>query len=91
MLLPLFEDDPSSKPAETCRGSGLSVSDRLRENVELRALPESLYPDWSLFEIEAPSCLFSMFAFGVGSPGGFRCDISKEDGGIICHYYSLAD
>lgn len=87
----MFEDDPSSKPAETCRGNGLSVSDRLLENVELRALAESLYSDWSLFEIEAPSCLLlSMFAFGVGSPGGARCDISKEDGGIICHYYSLA-
>ena len=69
-MLSLLDDDLSSKAAEICLGSGLSVSDLLREKLEFFEPSLSRYScRFSLFVRDALLLRLSM----SDSPGGAKC------------------
>ena len=86
-MLSLFDDDLSSKAADTCLGSGLSVSDRLREKLEFLEPCLSRYS--GCVSLSVRDALLVRLACSLSPLGGAKCFVSNEDGGIIYHCLSM--
>lgn len=86
-MLSALLDSLSSKAAETCLGSGLSVSDRLREKLEFLEPCLSRYS--GCVSLSVRDALLVRLACSLSPLGGAKCFVSKEDGGIIYHCLSM--